>query len=109
MNYESTISGEDVVLANDEEAALKRKRILIIAAVVVLAIAGAAAYYFFTSGAGDGATAEDEAAQAATVTVTIPGTQNVARTITATGTLAARRDIPVWCGWVKVAVFPAYM
>ena len=95
MNYESTISGEDIVMMDDEQNAAKRKRLLVIGVIVLLAIAAAAAYFFFAGGAGEGAAAEGEASEAPVVTVAIPGKQNVTQMITATGTLAARREIPV--------------
>lgn len=76
----------------------KRRRNIIIAvvAVVVLAIA---LYLLLGGGAEEKAAPEGAAkggaAEAPAVSVIVPGRQQVARTISATGTLAARRDMPV--------------
>ncbi len=69
-----------------------------IIAIILVAIAVVAAALFMK---GKAATAESEAAleeaegQEPAVTVIIPGSGNVARVISATGTLAARREMPV--------------
>jgi HlyD family secretion protein len=74
----------------------RKRRNIIIAAViaVVLAIIAIAA---FTGGSDEAAApaAKGPASAAPRVTVVVPGRQQVARVITATGTLAARRDMPV--------------
>ncbi|HEX8578368.1 MAG TPA: efflux RND transporter periplasmic adaptor subunit [Allosphingosinicella sp.] len=77
----------------------RRRRNIIIAvlAVVVLAIA---LYLVFGRGggeekAGPAGAGKGGAAEAPAVTVVVPGRQQVARTMSATGTLAARRDMPV--------------
>ena len=95
MNYESTISGEDVDFENmnDSDRSGRNKRLMVIAAVVGAALIAGLGYYFFAGG--EGAAVETDANQAPVVTVAIPGKQAVARTITSTGTLAARREIPV--------------
>jgi RND family efflux transporter MFP subunit len=65
----------------------------VIAAILIVA---GGAYYFFGKSNDPVASAEAEkAAQAQTVSVVVPGRDTVARTINATGTLAARREIPV--------------
>lgn len=95
MNYETTMGGTLEGTSYDEDRQRKRRRnIIITVVVVVLALAAA---YFFMSGKGDGAAAgaDGENAQAQTVTVVAPGRDTVVRAINATGTLAARRDIPV--------------
>src|SRR3712207_560457 len=79
----------------------RRRNIIIAAAVVALAII--VAFVMFRGGdeaaapapAGKGAAKGKGGDQAPTVTVIVPGRQQVARTISATGTLAARRDMPV--------------
>ncbi|MEH6790466.1 efflux RND transporter periplasmic adaptor subunit [Parasphingorhabdus sp.] len=92
MNYESTIPSEDIAIADDAEArSSTRKRLIIAAAVVTLLLLAYIGYNYFV-----GAGAEDDtASQAPAVTVMAPGKQLVTRTINATGTLAARREIPV--------------
>ena len=99
MNYETTISGENLEPSSpydEEQVSRNRKRWLIVGALVLIAILAAVAFAFFAGG-GDGgeAAVADEASQAPVVTVAIPGKQTVTSTINATGTLAARREIPV--------------
>lgn len=92
MNYESTIPSEDVTMLDDTEArATSRRWIIITAAVVVALLLAYIGYNYFTGGA----VKDDAASQAPMVTVMSPGKQQVIRTINATGTLAARREIPV--------------
>jgi len=93
MNYESTIPSEDAEVLDDPEARAKIRRRLIIAAVVAVALL--LAYIGYNYFAGAGAAEDDSASQAPTVTVMAPGKQQVTRTINATGTLAARREIAV--------------
>ena len=61
-----------------------------------MAVAAGLAYYF-TAGSGKkgAAAADDAAAQAQSVTVIVPAATTVTRSISATGTLAARQEIPV--------------
>lgn len=93
MNYETSLSPAHDLL--DPEAAMqqRRRRWIIIAVVAALLIAAAA--YFAMSGAGSSAPAADKQQQAQTVSVVAPGRATVVRAINATGTLAARREIPV--------------
>lgn len=96
MNYEATLSGTD--LLSQEEIQDRRKKRLTIAAalLLILAVAAGLAYYFSTGSGKNGAAAADEAAaQAQSVTVIVPTATTVTRSISATGTLAARREIPV--------------
>lgn len=76
-----------------EQRARRRKRLIIAAlvAVVLLAIAG----YMLSQGSEEAAFAPDENATAPAVTVISPGRATVAGLINATGTLAARREMPV--------------
>jgi len=96
MNYETTMSGalDNGILEDDRQ---RKRRRLIIAAVILATVAIGAAGYFMMSGGGATAAAagEDKAGQAQTVTVVAPGRDTVVRAINATGTLAARREIPV--------------
>lgn len=93
---------EDVQLdPAEQEARARRRRTIIIAAVVLVALVIAAIFLF----GGRGEQAEKAPAAAAgapkgggalpTVTVISPGRRQVGRSVTATGSLAARRDMPV--------------
>ena len=97
MNYETTMSGalNDEML--DDNADRNRRRMIIAAVIAAILIVAGGAYYFFGQGKeAAAASAESEkAAQAHTVSVVVPGRDTVAQTINATGTLAARREIPV--------------
>jgi HlyD family secretion protein len=99
MNYESAISRQssDFDYVDDQVQAPKsRRRLMIIAAIVaVLAIAAVAYFFKPADKAAAGAAGKDDAKQAARVTVVVPGRIQVTNSISATGTLAARRDMPV--------------
>lgn len=96
MNRETRLQGSEELIVVDRS---KRRRNIIIAAVVAVAVLLAA---FMMMGGG-----EDEGKQASaaggqgpggqipTVTVVVPGRSEVARVITASGALAARRDQPI--------------
>jgi HlyD family secretion protein len=96
MNYETTMSGTLDGGVFEEDRQRKRRRLIIGAVVVAVIAIGAAAYFIMGSG-GETAAAAGEAkdGQAQTVTVVAPGRDTVVRAINATGTLAARREIPV--------------
>jgi HlyD family secretion protein len=99
MNYESAISRQssDFDYVDDQTQARKsRRRLMIIAAVVAVLAVVAAAYFFKPSDkAAAGAAAGDDKKQAARVTVVVPGRIQVTSMVSATGTLAARRDMPI--------------
>ncbi len=100
MNYEASISSATAsnYLGTDRDLSARRTRRWIIIGVIVLllVILGSAAAYFMLGSKKGAATAEkDKAAQAQSVTVVAPGQQTIVRAINATGTLAARREIPV--------------
>ncbi|MGA1799935.1 efflux RND transporter periplasmic adaptor subunit [Sphingomonas sp. 4RDLI-65] len=95
MNYETKMVGSE----SDEQLALPdytapshRRRNIIIAVIIVLAIV--AAVFAFKSGKKD-AVAGPAIEQVPTVSVVVPGRQTVDSTISATGTIAARREMPV--------------
>jgi HlyD family secretion protein len=104
MNFESrkwrsgAVDSEVIVV--DDETAPRRRRRNIILAVVALLVLVAAAWFLFgrggeeKQGAAEGA-AKAGAAEAPAVSVVVPGRQQVARTLSVTGSLAARRDMPV--------------
>lgn len=98
MNYESRLSSTDAQYALPGEVAPSRRRTWIIVAVVALVALAIA--WGVMRGRGDGAATsaaagEGGAAQAPSVTVVVPGKSSVDRVITGTGTIAARREMPV--------------
>lgn len=101
MNFETSkwrrqaLEGE--VLDEAYLAKRRKRRRIIIAAVALLALVIAAFLIFGGSKeeAAPGAAAGQEAGSTPSVTVTVPGRDQVAYTISSTGTLAARRDMPV--------------
>lgn len=97
MNFESTIAhrSSDLEFLTDEEVVAKRRRRnLIIGAIVALVVAIAAYMAFGRHGSGAPADSATDK-QAPRVTVIVPGRTSVANLITATGTLGARREMPV--------------
>jgi HlyD family secretion protein len=101
MNFESPkwrrSALEKDVVVDDETAARRRRRNTILAIVAVLVLL-AAAYMMFGRGGSDtkvAVKAGDSSEAAPAVSVVVPGKQQVARTISATGQLAARYDMPV--------------
>jgi RND family efflux transporter MFP subunit len=94
MNRETSFSSSDMLVVIDRS---KRRRNIIIAAIAGIAILIAAFLLF--SGGGDeqaaGGPGAGEGGNIPTVSVVVPGRSEVARIITATGALAARRDQPV--------------
>jgi len=98
MNLETPIrtTDSDTLVVVDDKAR-RRKRIAIIGAALIAVVAVLLAL-MMTGGkeeAPPAAGAEGNSGQAPTVTVVVPGRQTVARSIVATGTLAARVDMPV--------------
>jgi HlyD family secretion protein len=96
MNRETRLQGSDTLIVVDRS---RRRRNIIIAAVAGLAII-LIAFMLLSGGKKDEAAQQAGAGgpgggQVPTVTVITPGRQSVARTISATGTLAARVDMPV--------------
>jgi HlyD family secretion protein len=95
MNYETTMGGTLESGVYDDDRPQKRRRLIIAALVIVLLAIGAAAYFMSGDSAATAAAEESKNGQAQTVTVVAPGRDTVVRSINATGTLAARRDVPV--------------
>ena len=94
MNRETSIHSSDTLIVTDGS---RRKRRLIIGAVVAV-LALVLAYMMFGGGEEKPRAASEGAGgkgQVPTVTVVVPGRSQVARTVTASGALAARRDQPV--------------
>lgn len=95
MNYETSIRAEDAPTDLDAaDSARRRRRALLIGVLAVLLAVGAA-WAMFGRKAGGEAAPDKGKSQAPHVTVIVPGRQPVARTISATGQLAARREMPV--------------
>ena len=94
MNYETNMK-YDTMLADqtvDEETRRKRRRLLlIVGAGVLLAALALVAYRMF----GHSADAGGDVSQVPLVTVAVPGQESVTRMANATGSLAARVDMPV--------------
>ena len=98
MNYEAGIKSEidDASMVDIDEGGTvsslaKNRKAWIIAAVVLLG-AAIAAYLMLSAAPADNGASE---AQAPAVSVVAPGRTTIAGEITATGTLAARREMPV--------------
>jgi HlyD family secretion protein len=94
MNYETTMSAtiNGEILQDNRDR--NQRRIRIAGIILAILIIAGTAYYFF-GGGNSAPTDADKAGQAQTVTVVAPGRDSVMRAINATGTLAARREIPV--------------
>jgi HlyD family secretion protein len=95
MNRETTFQGSDTLVVVDRSG---RRKWIIVGALVALAVL-VGAYLMFKTGGDSGAEGAPKAGgrggQIPSVTVIVPGQSQVARTITASGALAARRDQPV--------------
>ena len=101
MNYETSIRVQDDAYGAEADSGARRRRAIIVG-VLVLAIAAAIAFVMFRRGADDaapGAAAAENGkagkAQVPSVTVIIPGREQVSRALSATGVIAARREMPV--------------
>ena len=91
MNYERPIIGEERLALPAAVDRRARRRLVIGVAVAVLVALLIGWYMFGARKAPPPAAAQ----QAPSVTVAVPGRETVDRTITANGSLAARRDMPV--------------
>lgn len=96
MNIETRIGREDassLYFDEDAAAAARKKRRI---AIIVAAIAAALVIAWVVLGRSGGDKAAAPASkQVPTVTILTPGRQSVSNTISATGSLAARREMPV--------------
>jgi HlyD family secretion protein len=97
MNRETSIHSSDTLIVTDAAAARRRRLLIIAAAVAAVLIA-----ILLATMMGGGEKKEPAAAggrggagQVPTVTVVVPGRSQIARAITASGPLAARRDQPI--------------
>src|SRR6478672_5135277 len=95
MNRETTIRTSDTLVVTDRSRA---RRWVIIGAVALVALIVIGAYMMMGHGSNDkggAAGAQKGAGQVPTVTIVVPGRSEVARTISASGPLAAKRDQPI--------------
>jgi len=94
---DTTANADNEYLADYSGGKKSRRKWWIIAAIVAVIVIVMAVYFMQSSAskAEAEAAANDEEGQAPAVTVIIPGSGNVQRVISATGTLAARRELPV--------------
>jgi len=105
MDYETSLDarrhaiedpGSVVTEVEDETGAPERKRKqIMIAAGIAIALVAAVALWFMVSSSGGADAAGANTQQIPTVSVIVPGRQNIVGEITASGTLAARRPMPV--------------
>jgi RND family efflux transporter MFP subunit len=94
MNRETSIRTSDTLIVTDR-AGSRRWVIVGALALIALLILGAAAIMGRSAGTDKNAAATKAAGQVPSVSVVVPGQSQVARTITASGPLAAKRDQPV--------------
>ena len=80
-------------ISTDDSA--NRRRIVIIAAIALLLAAAIAVAYFYVTSGEVGATDDDGDSQAAAISVIAPGRTTIEGAIETSGTLAARRELPV--------------
>jgi RND family efflux transporter MFP subunit len=90
MNVESGIQSDYRVYDHDGGQARRRRRLIIIGAVVAALVIAIAAYLVFGR-----EEPKPTAPPAPVITVIVPGRTDVAATITANGTLYAKREMPV--------------
>lgn len=102
MNYERKVEPMDSLAGTThsyyDEADNRRRRTRLIIGVLIAAAALLAAWYAYSSSKGEGTTGSVAAKgteSVPTVTVVIPGRVSVETMITANGTIAARREMPV--------------
>lgn len=94
MNYETTINTNSAFPLSDGEQRdpASTRRLWVIGALIAAALIGV---WFFMHSGDSAAPDEGKNAQAQVVTVVVPGSTTIPRTITASGTIAARREMPV--------------
>jgi len=101
MNYEASVTSEAAdSLASDHDYSQRgggstRRRLMIIAGGLIVLLLALGVLYFMNSEATPVAAGDDEDAQLAVVTVVTPGRTSIDGLITASGTIAARRELPV--------------
>ena len=93
MNRETTFQSSDTLVVVDR--ARRRRMIAIVVGIALIAAILIGAMLFMRGGESGTAAEGGRGGQVPSVTVMVPGTEQVARTVTASGALAARRDQPV--------------
>ncbi len=92
MNYETSIDrGTPRTHYAIEDESPRSKRVIYWLAAAIVVVALAVGYYFLKTPAPKAETAK----QVPSVTVAVPGRESIANIVSATGTLAARREMPV--------------
>lgn len=100
MNYETTVDAgsvsaleEGAPLAEVEpETRSRRRRLLLIGGAALVALI---VLLYFVTRSGEPQLSDSDKSQAPAITVVVPGKTSIEGTITATGSLAARREMPV--------------
>lgn len=92
MNYETQLMSDDIIAMDAADRRAKRKRLIMVGGGLAVVLVAAAAWI---SMRGDKAATAPATAPAPVVTVVTPGQSMVSRTVSATGSLAARIDMPV--------------
>ena len=97
MNYETrfTEAGGAAEISDDNDGLARNRRRIFIGAGLLLVVLLAGIWFFSHAGDEGALGAGDTSKSVPSVTVFMPGRQLVERTITATGSLAARREMPV--------------
>lgn len=93
MNYESRIEVDEADMDAGEATPVRGRRPLVVGLVLIFAALVAA--WFLMKERGTDSAGANAAAQAPTVTVVAPGKATIDGTITVSGTLGARREMPV--------------
>ena len=91
MNLETSFRSSDTLIVTDRS----RQRRWVIIGVVIVVLVAIAAFLLLRGGGGEAKDPQAGAGQIPTVTVVVPGRSQVARTISVSGPLAAKRDQPV--------------
>jgi HlyD family secretion protein len=92
MNRETSFHASDTLVVTDRS---RQRRWVIVGAVLLAVVVAIALFLIMRGGGSDSAAKTAGAGQIPTVTVVVPGRSQVARTITASGPLGAKRDQPV--------------
>lgn len=100
MNYETTVTadraeGYPADLDGETDARTTRRRRLIIIGVIALAILAGVAFFVTRGGSGANVAAGEDQSQLPVISVITPGTTTIEGQIEASGTLAARRPMPI--------------
>jgi HlyD family secretion protein len=98
MNFETQLAGEVAMAEYDDDVARRRKRRIMLIALGAIALALIVAAIMVRGRGGDAASAgaaDGVGTVAPVVTVIVPGQSSVERTVSATGSLAARVEMPV--------------